>query len=242
MTFEEQLHTAFETATVRLRDGIARELRLVAADVLATARREREAAGKEVSRDGASDDLVASARLTDAIRRLDRAGSLSETLDTLVTCAAGEALRIGLLLTGRGTVRGWRFVGFSPRVEAASAISFPLVEGGLIAEAVRTGSAVSTDDASGRLSSPPFAVLPPGRESLAVPVMMSGEVVAVLYADQGSGDTPQSGAAPTWPDAIEVMARHAARCLEALTALKAVRVLSERPELEGRTSEVVRQQ
>ena len=243
MTFEEQLHTALETVTVRLRDDIARELRLVAADVVATVQREREAAVQNASRDGsASADLVAGGRLTDAIRRLDRAGSLSETLDTLVTCAAREAARIGLLLIGRGAVRGWRFVGFGPRFETASAISFPLEEGGVISEAVRSGSAVSTDHASGLFSAPQFAALPPGRESLVVPVTMSGEVVAVLYADQGPGDAPQSALAPTWPDAVEVMARHAARCLEALTALKAVRVLSERPELRGWRSEVARQQ
>jgi len=52
----------------------------------------------------------------------------------------------------------------------------------------------------------------------------------VLYADQGTGG--EAGERPstlTWPDAIEIMARHAARCLEAATAITAVRVLTERP-------------
>ena len=34
----------------------------------------------------------------------------------------------------------------------------------------------------------------------------------------------------TWPDTLEVMARHSARCLEALTAFRAARVLTERPD------------
>src|SRR5438093_12186082 len=41
----------------------------------------------------------------------------------------------------------------------------------------------------------------------------------------------------TWPDAIEVMARHAARCLEALTAIKAMGVLTQRPGIQpGRSA------
>jgi hypothetical protein len=72
-------------------------------------------------------------------------------------------------------------------------------EGGPIGEAARTNAIASGD----------------GR--LAVPIAMSGQVVAVLCADQGSDTT------------IEVMASYAARCLEALTAFKAARALTERP-------------
>ena len=77
-------------------------------------------------------------------------------------------------------------------------------------------------------SVPSFAELPPGRELLAVPVQMSGQVVAVLYADQG---TTQSAGNLLWPMSLELMARHAARCLEAITAYRAAQVLTERPEL-----------
>jgi hypothetical protein len=59
---------------------------------------------------------------------------------------------------------------------------------------------------------------------------MSGQVVAVLYADQGPADDPQRDATMAWPATLEVMGRHAARCLEALTAFKAARVLTERPD------------
>src|SRR5262249_61233172 len=82
----------------------------------------------------------------------------------------------------------------------------------------------------------------------AVPIAIADEVAAVLYADQGTGDsradeiargpsTPLANASssagapsqPGWPEALEVLARHAARCLEALTALKAARAVIERP-------------
>ncbi len=71
---------------------------------------------------------------------------------------------------------------------------------------------------------------------------MSGHIVAVLYADQGAGTdenttgNPEEGSANAqpalgWRDRLEVLTRHAARCLEAITALKAARVLLERPDL-----------
>jgi hypothetical protein len=61
--------------------------------------------------------------------------------------------------------------------------------------------------------------------------MMSGQVVAVLYAD--SGDNGSEGAPVRAGDAasshaLELIARHASRCLEAVTAFRAARVLTER--------------
>jgi hypothetical protein len=76
---------------------------------------------------------------------------------------------------------------------------------------------------------------------------MSGQVVAVLYADQGDvADLGSTNAEPgttnresgtanlepssvVWPDTLEVLTLYAARCLEALTAFKAARALTERP-------------
>ena len=68
---------------------------------------------------------------------------------------------------------------------------------------------------------------------MAVPITMSGQVVALLYADQGPA-TPDSGLLTTDhrlpTHTIEALARHGARCLEALTALKAARALLDRPD------------
>jgi hypothetical protein len=236
MSFEEQAQATLETAISRLRDEMTRELQLVAAELSAHARRDREAAVEQAAGTAATvarahvraTDLIASRRLVEAIRALDRASSLSEVLDALVDMAAREAARVCLLLTSRGGLRAWRFAGFGETSEG-EATAVPIEKSGIIAEAIRTGSAVSSDDPSGPLAAPAFAELPPGCDSLAVPVAMSGEVVAVLYADQRQGDRPQA-AAIAWPDAVEILARHAARCLEARTAIEAVRVLSERPE------------
>ena len=40
---------------------------------------------------------------------------------------------------------------------------------------------------------PSFGDLPPGLETLALPLPVSGQVVAVLYADQGPGDPGNPG-------------------------------------------------
>jgi hypothetical protein len=175
-------------------------------------------------------DLATSERLLEAIRAIDRARSLSEILDILVSCAGREASRAGILLVRAGQLRGWRFIGFGPAFDAANEIELPVQSSGLIAEAVRTGAAVSSDT-SGRTAAPAFAELPDGREALAVPIPMGGQVVGVLYADQGHTDDQSRASAITWPDALEVMARHSARCLEALTAFRAARVLTERPDV-----------
>ena len=181
-----------------------------------------------------SADLAASERLIDAVRALDRARTLGDILETLVSCAGHEAARAGVLLVSGRQLRGWRFIGFGPAFENASTIVVPLDEAGIIAEAIRADAAISSGT-SDHVLAPAFAALASGRESLAVPVTMSGEVIAVLYADQGSADDGEQQPSPmTWPGTIEVMARHAARCLEAATAIKAMRVLTERPDMARR--------
>jgi hypothetical protein len=59
---------------------------------------------------------------------------------------------------------------------------------------------------------------------------MSGDVVAVLYADRGSATTDEQPTALPWAGTLELLARHAARCLEAATAAKAIRVLAGHPQ------------
>jgi hypothetical protein len=181
---------------------------------------------------GHSSDLAASERLLEAISALDAARSLTEILDTLVTHAAHEAARVGLLLVRGDRFRGWRFAGLSSLNDGPT-VELTMADGGVLAQVVRTAASASGE--TGAHAGPPaFAALEAGRESLAVPVVMAGEVVAVLYADQGNASShdPASSTAQlvAWPERLEVLARHAARCLEAMTAIKAARALSERPE------------
>jgi hypothetical protein len=198
-------------------------------------------------------DLAASARLAEAVRSIGRGSSLSEILDTLVTCAGREATRAGVWLVRGGGFRSWRVIGFGDALDheqRGQPVELPFDGAGVIADAARTNEAASGDGPS----APAFAALPPGRQGFAVPIAMSGQVVAVLYADQGNvaelgatnlepGTTSHEAgttnaergtlnAPPSsvvWPDTLEVLTRYAARCLEAVTAFKAARALTERP-------------
>ncbi len=176
-------------------------------------------------------DVAACARLLDGVRALDRSASLSEILDALVDAASHEVARAGLLLVRHGEMRGWRFSGFGPIVDPAHSLVVRIDESGIVGEAVRTGVAV-TSESPGACAAPAFARLPADRVCLAVPVIVSGDVAAVLYADQGL-DEEENRRASTfiWTSALELLVRHAARCLEAATAIKAVRVLTDPPEI-----------
>jgi hypothetical protein len=198
-------------------------------------------------------DLAASARLAEAVRSIGRGRSLSEILDTLVTCAGREATRAGVWLVRGGGFRSWRVIGFGDALDheqRGQSVELPFDGAGVIADAARTNEAASGDGPS----APAFAALPPGRQGFAVPIAMSGQVVAVLYADQGNvaelgttnlepgttshaagttnaerGTLTAQPSSVVWPDTLEVLTRYAARCLEAVTAFKAARALTERP-------------
>jgi flagellar biosynthesis/type III secretory pathway protein FliH len=134
-------------------------------------------------------------RLAESVRVIGSARSLAEILDTLVSCAGRESERAGVWVIRAGRLRHWRSTG-----AAAAEPDLALDDRGAVAEAARTNSVATSDD------------------TLAVPIAMAGQVVAVLSA------TPAANSG-----AIEIMARYAARCLEALTAFKAARTLTEQP-------------
>jgi len=195
------------------------------------------AQGREQGRDDTraearSTERAAGERLVEAVRAIDRARSLSEILDTLTSRAGREAARVGVLLVRGGQLRAWRFIGFDAALDDASTFELPLDEGGIIAEAVRTGEAAFADSGHGA-TVPSFTKVPPGCEMLAVPIRMSGQVVAVLYADQAADEAARDGhpkSLVVWPAILEVLARHATRCLEATTAFRAAQLLTGRPE------------
>jgi len=154
-------------------------------------------------------------RLIDGVRALDRANTLAETLEMLASCAGREAARVGVLLVRGNRLQAFRFIGF----ETAER-EFPLDEGSVLAQAIRSRAAATTE-AGGASEPPGFAALDSAHACFAVPLVLAGQVVAVLYADQqGSSQATTTG---SWPEALELLTRHAARCIEALTAMKAAR-------------------
>ena len=88
----------------------------------------------------------------------------------------------------------------------------------------RRGAAVSPPATTEGISS--RRVRPPGRlRWIAVPLCLSGQLVAVLYAEVQSKRQKEYGRG------ARVLARHAARCLEAVTALSAARLLTDSRDL-----------
>ncbi len=174
-----------------------------------------------------TEDAGATERLAAAVRSFDDARSLSEILDTVVGCASQQAARAGVWLVRGGRFSSWRVIGFGPEFDndlSNRSLDLWNDDAGMIAEAARTNAVVTGETAEA--GPPPFAAEPPVRATLAVPIAMSGQVVAVLYADDGPSNPL---AAMLNPGAVEVLGRYAARCLEALTAFKAARALTERP-------------
>jgi hypothetical protein len=169
-------------------------------------------------------DLTASERLMDWIRAIDGARSLTEILDTLVSCAGRETARAGVLVLRDNALRGWRFIGFDATFDDATWVELQVDGTGVIGQAIRTRAAASSKTAA---SAPYFAQLPDGREMLAVPLLLGGEVVAVLYADQGAAGEDR----PSWAAAVEVLTRHAARAVEAMTAFRTAQAITEQPDV-----------
>ena len=66
-------------------------------------------------------------------------------------------------------------------------------------------------------NAPAFVPADSGRAGIAVPLLVGGRAVAVVYADSPDATTE---ALPSQA-AIEVLVRHAGRCLEALTVQRA---------------------
>jgi hypothetical protein len=207
MTFDEQLRRAFATLTDRLHDDIRREVQVAVDEALANV-----PAPSTVP----SIDVRTGQQLLDSVRWLGRAQSLSETLDTLASCAAREAPRAAVVTRHGGRIHGWRFVGFGP-LDQNPPVDLLLEDTGIIASAVRDNAITSGHEG------PAFAELPHGASCVALPIALGGEVVAVLYADAGSSSADSH---VLNLDALEILNGYAARGIEAMTAFRVARSLT----------------
>jgi hypothetical protein len=160
-------------------------------------------------------------RMLGSVKAIGSARSLSDTLSALVTAAAAEAPRAALFIVSGSRLQGWRAQGFG----ATSPATFQAAQGDgtAVGEAARTGDVVSTASAP----APAFAALPPDRAGLAVPVTVGGHAVAVLYVDDGAGEEPEAPA--SWPEAVQVLGRHASACLAHLTAVRTAQAMRVAP-------------
>jgi len=161
--------------------------------------------------DARSTVVAASTAILDGVKAIDDAQSLTEVLDGFLDHASRHTPRVAMLLLTDEKLRGWKWLGF---LGPATTVEFALTDSHLVSQAARAGK-TETSSAAGT----PDAVLAPTRDghtSVAIPIVIDGRVVAVLYGDDdGEESTTLPGA---WPQLLEVLARHASRALEAMTA------------------------
>ena len=210
LRFESGLREAHEEADrtlARRIDQVREETeRTIAADLAAAP---VASAPESAPAEPETDEVLG--RVLDGVRRLDQASCLTDALDTL---AGNEASRAAVLSVQGDRVRGWRFVGFGPTVDEARQ-QVECGEAGIVGRAVVTGKACSVLSGPNGMpgdAEPAFTPLPPGVRALAVPVVVGGQVVAVVYADDA-----ERRPAVAWRASLEVLVRHAGHCLEVLT-------------------------
>jgi hypothetical protein len=207
---QQQLQRAQSEAEA-IRERASRELeqarqqhaveRASAADELAEARQ----AAVSMPRD-ASELLI-------SLRAIDDAASLTDALAAAVRGAALESPRAALFVINGATLEEWPVDGVPP--VHAGPIRADGREAGFLAEVLRTGETVSIDGANGH-TAPMFAGLGAGRRAIAVPFVLDGRPVAVLYADEGSDGQPLA----SWLETVQILGRHATSVVASLTAIR----------------------
>jgi hypothetical protein len=190
------------------------EAQAQAAEDLSRAVAATRARGREVEMAGVN-------RLLESIRGLDGAATQAEVLDALALAAARETARAAVLVPRGDRLQGWKISGFGSRDAHPKAVDINLNEAGLLGLALSTSRSATTHDAPSPLAGPGFEAIPADRMGFAVPVVATGKVVAVVYADGASVESGDQDTPAGWPEVIEVLARHAGRCVEALAAMKA---------------------
>jgi hypothetical protein len=154
-------------------------------------------------------------RLIAAFRAMDEAPSLAAVLERLAQCAGREVDRAAILIVKSDLLYAWRLIGFELDGQSTEQMDVPINDGSFLGTAVRERrSEVRARHDHPDLQLPPFLASTPSRTAAAFPVMVAGDVVAVLYAD---APEPGDGGTPEWCHRMETLTRSASRILEALT-------------------------
>lgn len=222
-TLRRQLDRAHsEMAEMRVRS--AEEAQALVAVQLAAAsesHQRRLTEGIDRARSELRDLAVGEIRtLLESVRAIDEARSLGEVLDRLVQIHRRDVERLVVFVVTGDRLREWRAAGF-PEREPSERMDVGITEAGVAGEAVRTGRAAVRVAEEGQTSGG-FLPGADGRAAAALPVTISGAVVAVLHVD---APRPEPFLDARWPAIFEVLARHASRALEAITIQRAAGLL-----------------
>jgi multidrug efflux pump subunit AcrA (membrane-fusion protein) len=229
---KDESAAAVQAAITQTREHVARE----AAGLVARAREEAAQANAALNADresrkvvdeeaaalrAAADQgsLAAMERLLDAFRKLDQATTLTALIDSLAEAAAGEMTRSAVFVIRGRDVRGWRVSGFNDAPADVRLVNVSLDAAGGIGVCVRSKGRVDITPATFADGELAFIASADAASGLAMPVTLGGETAAVIYGDDGGAGGPAG-----WRETIEILARHASRCLEAQTAIRAAKL------------------
>jgi hypothetical protein len=212
---QQELHRA-QSEAASIREQATRELahahqrhaieRASAADALADARQAAESMPRDTS------------GLLISLRAIDEARSLTEVLAAAVRGAALESPRAALFLVDGTTLQEWPVDGVPP--VHAGPIRADGREAGFLSDVLRTGETVSLDGTNGQ-TAPMFAGLSPGRRAVAVPFVLDGRPVAVLYADEDTEGQPLA----SWLETVQILGGHATSVISSLTAVRTAQAM-----------------
>jgi hypothetical protein len=208
MTREQHVRDALARFLSALRRDTDAHLQTLSAELIQVLR------GEDSSPAGAAGRLVA------GIRRIDDATTLRGVLDALAAAAAEHVRPSSVLLIERAAVRPYRQDGYA----AERAPGETTVTGAAdVARAIAAQAAVlvrSGDDPQ----APPFLRVPDGSVGLLMPIVVAGQVVAMVH---GEGDRRHDTDAnlPEWAALVESLARHAAAKLENVTSKRTAEAL-----------------
>lgn len=152
----------------------------------------------------------------DAIDSIARGGSQREILTALLDAAAAFYARTALFVIRGDAFAGWAGLGFLGeggfQSESLPHVSLPLAGAHLLAQAAqrRALARAGAEGPGGELAAALGRVAP--RQSGAVPLLVRGRPVAVLYGDTGASD------GGSHPLALEIVARVASLAMERLAA------------------------
>jgi hypothetical protein len=224
MTFDDQLRRAFETLTAQLHDELSRQAQAVIDELANAAKAEREYALAAVRREHDAAQAERDQQLAEVDRERQAAHVELERRLAEVEVARQAAASAEPVATDAGSASAERLVSGIRAIDAARSLSAILDT--LVACAGREVDAVAVAlvGNGGHIGWRSIGFDPPAirGESVelpdaarTIPLAVSGQTVAVLYSQPVDSSTTNA--------ALEILARHAARCLESMTAFKAAR-------------------
>jgi multidrug efflux pump subunit AcrA (membrane-fusion protein) len=160
-------------------------------------------------------------RLLGAVRRIDEANSLTAILQALSDGAATQTARVALLIVDGDHLKPWAVHGFDP---GHAPRETTIGTSGLLTATVALKQTSFVKPLIAReMTTPGFMQVPVGHTGLVVPLIVGGEVVAVLYADD-VGHAEEQEDAPVWTEEIDLLVRHASVRLENVTSVRTAEV------------------